>query len=1187
MGRLSKKKPGGSQATDTKSQSKITGFFQAPTTQPFTKIGETKVVENAFTSISANKVQTNVVKHNPVPNGSKVQPAISKAKKNSAFNNTSNNKSATDFHNSFLSPVKDKNLEELEIIEDSPVALKQQNRNVKEESISKVAPCKRKLDNDDIGTRKKVKNDEAPKKIIESAAPENEIKNELDGMEEDIDFGDDFNDDFEDVKFDVVDSGDSDVDMPLAAKYNRHKILEIDDTVANQLILILEDQFNTNNKRKAIIKNSWLQTIFTEGDIVHIEGNFQQGVVTISDLEGSIIVNPDMLVSGTSVVSALFCLRKAVLSEIFKGGGGRGNKVMLVGTMVHQLFQDVLDKKEYKKENITDMMNNMIQSPSMIREMAYLGLTEDEMRKSIHPFINHIQYFVKKYIHGEKIAQPEPSTPDKIKKGMQRPQWTGRIDNIADIEENIWSPRLGIKGKIDLTVKTAGNRKLLPLELKTGRPSFSAEHAGQVKLYTMMSRDRREDPGSGLLLYLRSSNMVEIPAGKHEERGLVQLRNQLVAYLSQLTTFKDDQVSDLVLPEPIDFEKGCLNCDLRDVCCTYLTVNSNVPRPPHHMAEMAPSTLQHLNQLHLDWFKRWSDMLRLEANESKNSNQKALWTQTAASRETTGNCISGLSLASVKDNIHTFHKFGLSQVFQAGEVVVVSSSTELALSQGAVIQIDNQNLVVRLDRNLPRGSVYHVDRHVYQGAMGSNFIAIGKLLLDTPEAQQLRSIIIEGAKATYVPGLPKDVAIIARGLIKNLNKVQQKAIFRSLMAEKYCLLRGMPGSGKSTTIVGLIRLLAGMGQSVLLVAYTNSAVDTVLTKLQEHEKQFLRLGRAARVRPELEAHTAEHVGSQISSCDELAKVYASYRIIGTTCLATDHAAIVNRKFDWCIVDEASQALLPSVVHPLLHANKFILVGDPAQLPPVVQSHAARKLGLHQSLFDLLDHESATISLNIQYRMNKVIAALANHLTYKGKLECATETVATRTIQLQSSSKDECEPWIQKILSSQLEDSVVFLDTNKSAREESINGGILNIKEANFVKYIIKQMIKHGLGEKDIAVIAPYSAQVKHLQVTLKSADLSGVEVGTVDQFQGRDCLVVIYSCTRSFIKPDSEDKDGVRAGHILSDERRLNVAITRAKCKLVLVGCLDTLVREYKPFRYMKSFLDENRIVQITNKPEF
>ncbi|XP_023336216.1 DNA replication ATP-dependent helicase/nuclease DNA2 [Eurytemora carolleeae] len=397
-----------------------------------------------------------------------------------------------------------------------------------------------------------------------------------------------------------------------------------------------------------------------------------------------------------------------------------------------------------------------------------------------------------------------------------------------------------------------------------------------------------------------------------------------------------------------------------------------------------------------------------------------------------------------------------------------------------------------------------------------------------------------------------------------------------MMTENYCLIRGMPGSGKSTTIVGLIRLLAKLGQSILLVAYTNSAVDTVLCKLKKFETKFLRLGRSARVRDELQEFTADRVCCNITSCDELSQLYKSYNIIATTCLATNHAAIINRTFDWCIIDEASQALLPSVIHPILFSKKFILVGDPAQLPPVVQNHHARKLGLAQSLFERLDCPAATIDLNIQYRMNQTIADLANHLTYKGKLECADESVAQRNLKLNLESG--VKPWLSAALSQKQEESVVFLDTHMEAREEPLPGGVRNIMEGHIVLQLVGEARRGGLDETEIAVIAPYAAQVKHLQVVMKKAGFC-VEVGTVDQFQGRDSELVIYSCTRSFI--NSGEKEKISAGHILNDERRLNVAITRARSKLVIVGCLQTLVREYKPFRNMLSFLENGKTVQL------
>jgi len=855
---------------------------------------------------------------------------------------------------------------------------------------------------------------------------------------------------------------------------------------------------------------------------------------------------------------------------------------MLLGTLVHELFQTVLEKKEYSRNKITALMELMLRSPSTVKELTYLGLTELEMRRDIVPFLDHIQFFVSKYLHGQKVAPPEPASPDKAKKGMSRPNWKGLITKVVDIEENIWSPRLGIKGKIDLTVGVSGSQRILPLELKTGKPSFSAEHSGQVMLYSMMSRDRRADPGSGLLLYLRSSNMVEVPCGRNEERGLLQLRNQLVAYTSQVAKASDGAVSSLVLPEPIDFEKACSKCDFLEVCATYQKIADNVPAQPHPMANLVPDSLEHLEPAHLEWFRRWSDMLRLEAGESKAS-LSHLWCSSPSERERTGSCISDLQLLSSTNNTHRFcrESAAMPGLFSVGEVVVLSSTSQLAVSQGSVVSAEGGgHIEVLLDRDLSlqlgwRKERFCLDRHVYQGSMGSNFVAIGKLMSSSPQSKALRSIIIDREPPRFLPGLDRKVAVTARDVIKHLNKVQQKAIFRCMMTENYILVRGMPGSGKSTTIVGLMRLLARLGASVLLVAYTNSAVDTVLCKLKEHETKFLRLGRSARVRPELQAFTADSVSRGISSCDKLTQLYNSFNIVATTCLATDHAAIVNRTFDWCIIDEASQALLPSVIHPILCSKKFILVGDPAQLPPVVQNVDARKLGLSASLFDQLHSASATLDLNIQYRMNQTIADLANHLTYKGALKCANAEVAERRLELEL--EPAVWPWLGKCLGPDPAVSVIFLDTGTGAGEENVSGGIRNIGEGRLVAALIKAAVAGGLEEAGVAVIAPYTAQVNHLKSLVSSASMLGVEVGTVDQFQGRDSEFVIYSCTRSF---DS----GARAGHILADERRLNVAITRARSKLILVGSLPTLLREYKPFRDMKAFLENGRIVALTEQ---
>lgn len=122
-------------------------------------------------------------------------------------------------------------------------------------------------------------------------------------------------------------------------------------------------------------------------------------------------------------------------------------------------------------------------------------------------------------------------------------------------------------------------------------------------------------------------------------------------------------------------------------------------------------------------------------------------------------------------------------------------------------------------------------------------------------------------------------------------------------------------------------------------------------------------------------------------------------VVACTCHGSHHPHLGQRMFDVCIVDESTQVFQLSVIRPLLAAKKFILVGDPEQLPPIVQSQRARTLGADESLFARLDNETATFTLTLQYRMNKTITNLANKLTYKGSLQCANDELANMHLKI--------------------------------------------------------------------------------------------------------------------------------------------------------------------------------------------
>ena len=368
---------------------------------------------------------------------------------------------------------------------------------------------------------------------------------------------------------------------------------------------------------------------------------------------------------------------------------------------------------------------------------------------------------------------------------------------------------------------------------------------------------------------------------------------------------------------------------------------------------------------------------------------------------------------------------------------------------------------------------------------------------------------------------------------------------------------------------------------------------------------FLRLGKPTRIHSTVLSHSAEQeldLKTAENVPEQLKELYCTVPLVATTCLGTNHPAITARRqpFDYCILDEAGQCLLLSSLGPLFYSKKFVLVGDPHQLPPLVQSQVARNLGMDISLFSHLSTKSENIiPLTMQYRMNEKIQALANHLTYEGRLECGSEEVARRTIASNNRISNKDEPlWITRLFDGDsIDNSVLFLNTDQldNAMETTCDLGLYNPGEGEVVNKICnvfsalynsnandsndssKKAHKHDLS---VGIIAPYRAQVMHLRNKVTSSIKMPIDVNTVDQFQGQDKDIIIYSCTRSTPRKINRSAHGnadelKTSTDIMCDKRRLNVALTRAKSKLIIIGNGPAL-QSYEPFRNLLAYLESN-----------
>ncbi|KAK3590495.1 hypothetical protein CHS0354_015484 [Potamilus streckersoni] len=1010
-------------------------------------------------------------------------------------------------------------------------------------------------------------------------------------------------------KGDVAEEGIFQSDPPCLA-FGRHVVTEIHhDRQSHEVMLVVTSEPGKVTRR-CVLQGFWADTHVSVGNTVHILAVLSaDDTYTINDTQGLLVVNPDLLLSGTSVVSSVFCMRKSVLNEKFKGCDSK-NVYMLYGSVIHALFQEVLRKQLKEESRILEEARNILQQTKTIMEMYGSNVTEANVMEEIKKYLPQLIAWTKQHTNiyvGQNRQRSE--TPEVL------------VTNVQDIEENIWSPRYGIKGKIDLTVevKIGQNRKVLPLELKTGKASYSVEHKGQVTLYSMMSSDRREDPGKGLLLYLKEPSMKIIPADYSNQRGLLQLRNEMAYYQSQQVLTKIAENGHKTfhlgrLPDPISNIRACQKCPQLLNCAIYQQKIEQRLAPTENVENLLKNTLSHLETIHLHYFSHWCLMLDLERQRCLEDRTTAdLWCLTAVEREMKGDCLSGMILAGAHscDNdeesaVLEFHRHAehpryssslLAGGILQGESIVISQEKPswIAVSTGYVQEMTDTTICVIVDRdglsrlkNL-KSSVFRIDKYDMFNTSGIYYTNLSRLMSNDTHSHKLRKLIIEKVKPQFLMTLSKSNIEKVKPILKPLNKPQKTAILKVLMSKDYVLIKGYPGTGKTSTIVSLVKALYTLGLSVLLTSYTHSAVDNILLKLLKDNVKFVRLGRTSRIHPDIQPFSVDQLIRGMTTTAEVQQFFDSQMIVATSCLGTSHPLFVHRKFDVCIVDEASQVLQPACLGPLFYAERFILVGDPKQLAPVVQSKEARTLGMDDSLFSQLDGSSegvATFELDHQYRMNREIMNLSNKLVYNGCLKCGSVTVETQTLSLPRRESiqqdlDKC-PWLKHVTDTELEKAVVFLDTERIPAPEiqEKGGGIKNEVEAMIVMNIVKTFIQAGINPDEIGIIAPYRSQVHLIKAMLQQGQGQGyhmpfmVEVNTVDQYQGRDKSIILTSFVRSSLE------EGVKTGELLKDIRRLNVSLTRAKHKLVLIGNASTL-NQYEPLARLLKILQENQQISF------
>ena len=418
-----------------------------------------------------------------------------------------------------------------------------------------------------------------------------------------------------------------------------------------------------------------------------------------------------------------------------------------------------------------------------------------------------------------------------------------------------------------------------------------------------------------------------------------------------------------------------------------------------------------------------------------------------------------------------------------------------------------------------------------------------------------------------------------------LNPSQEQAVNDIIRAKDVAVVHGPPGTGKTTTLVEAILETLRRESQVLVCAQSNMAVDWISEKLTDRGVAVLRIGNPTRVNDKMlastferrfEAHPdypqlwsirkairelyerkrkgqSENLHQKISSLRDRAtalelgiteSLFAESRVVASTLVGSANRMLMGHHFDTLFIDEAAQALEPACWIAIRKARRVILAGDHCQLPPTIKCMEAQRNGLGKTLMEhIVDTQTGTVTLlDLQYRMNEEIMRFASDWFYHSRLKAAPE-VRYRSIL----DFDTPMEWI---------------DTSEVEGKEEMQGeSRINTAEATLcigqLKNYIERIGKNRLLEEhiDFGIISPYKAQVHLLRKLIKHDNFFRpyrpyLTVNTVDGFQGQERDVVVISLVRS--------NDNGQIG-FLSDLRRMNVAITRARMKVIIMGNATTL----------------------------
>ncbi|WP_376795963.1 AAA domain-containing protein [Thermogemmatispora sp.] len=900
-----------------------------------------------------------------------------------------------------------------------------------------------------------------------------------------------------------------------------------------------------------------------------------------------VVVEPDTLLNITDLLYAEYCPRQYLLQRLLPSGASLET---LRGTLVHACFKELL-----KAHDRGALAGEDGQALAMLRqqlrramersrvELALLNIVPERLEAEVMPHLESLA----SWFEQQRTTLWDASEP--AESAGAAPTESG--EHVVRAETFLLAPELGLKGRLDLLWQQGERRRLL--ELKTGGatgPLPRRNHRWQVHGYHALltvRRQARTQKALATLLYSGTPGEAQafgIPFSVRELQQVNEQRNLLA--ISHVTG------EPCAPPGPA----RCTKCALLQECrLVSWLLDWEPPALPSTEEAGAESRKPEqppaagLTEHDRAFFARYYRLLHAEGRASEQE-QALLWRAPVAEHVARGMAIAGLTPLEPPQPteqgewIQRFRCENRSELRSGDEILLCDDHPlDGEVVTGTVLEIGAREVTVWTPELIAHPTL--IERHATDVVHLRTLQNLWRWLHVEPGLRDLVSGL-RRPRFSHEPVAPR----------ADFNREQNLAVERALQMQDYLLIHGPPGTGKTAVIAEIVKRLCQRGERVLLAAFTNQAVDNMLLRLEaEGFHDYLRLGHERSVAEGVQDHLLKHLvplslevasgselgregesgGESAPATAELRAALQSRPVVASTTATwsseryapeeiqeNDPGSLL--RFDVALIDEAGQLTVPALLGALRFARRFILVGDEKQLPPLVLSREAAEEGLRESLFHLLKRqdeeylashpgaESACVALKTQYRMHEQIAAFPSRCFYGGELR-AHPTVAWRQLVLRRPPAPPLgeRPAIARAL--QPDQPVVFLDVPTPESEARVSQA-----EARLVRELVTALLVRGVGPSQIGIIAPYRAQVanlrRHLVWKQYGAPHPALTIDTVDRFQGGERTVIIIS----FATTQAPPADSLLY-QFLTDAHRLNVALTRAQRKLILVGHASAL----------------------------